>query len=140
MARRIAICALMVVLVVTLTWAQTKIEKKTAPYTPPNSGKEMFKAYCASCHGVDGKGDGPAASAMKTGVPDITQLAKKSGGKFPSDHISSIISGAEPSAAHGSAEMPVWGPVFLSVSGHQAGQVQLRIHNLVGYIETLQVK
>jgi len=92
MARRIFLCALIVVLVSTLSLAQT-VKKTPAPYTNPASGSEMFKAYCASCHGVDGKGNGPAASAMKAPLPDLTQLSKKNGGTYPANHVAAIISG-----------------------------------------------
>jgi mono/diheme cytochrome c family protein len=108
--------------------------------TPSNSGKEMFNSYCAVCHGTDGKGNGPAASAMKATPTDLTLLAQKAGGKYPSAHVSAVIRGQASTPAHGSADMPVWGPLFSSISqGHEA-QVQQRIANLVKYIETLQAK
>jgi len=108
--------------------------------TASNSGKEMFNSYCAVCHGTDGKGNGPAASAMKAAPTDLTLLAQKAGGKYPSAHVSSVIRGQAALPSHGSADMPVWGPLFSSISqGHEA-QVQQRIANLVKYIETLQAK
>ena len=108
--------------------------------TPSNSGKEMFNSYCAVCHGTDGKGNGPAASAMKSAPTDLTVLAQKNGGKYPSAHVASIIRGQGTMPSHGSQDMPVWGPLFSSISqGHEA-QVQQRTANLVAYIETLQAK
>jgi mono/diheme cytochrome c family protein len=108
--------------------------------TPSNSGKAMFNSYCAVCHGTDGKGNGPAAPAMKTTPTDLTVLAVKNGGKYPSAHVSSVIRGQAALPSHGSADMPVWGPLFSSISqGHEA-QVQQRVSNLVKYIETLQAK
>jgi len=108
--------------------------------TPSNSGKDMFNSYCAVCHGTDGKGNGPAASAMKATPTDLTLLAQKAGGKYPSAHVSAVIRGQANLPSHGSADMPVWGPLFSSISqGHEA-QVQQRIANLVKYIETLQAK
>jgi mono/diheme cytochrome c family protein len=62
-----------------------------APLTSPTSAKEMFKAYCASCHGNSAKGDGPAAPALRIPPPDLTKLSKKNGGKFPSDRVLSIL-------------------------------------------------
>lgn len=115
---------------------------KHVPITnaPSNSGNAMFESYCAVCHGKDAKGNGPAASALKTAPPDLTTLAQKSGGKFPSAHVASVIRGQVSLASHGNAEMPVWGPLFSSISqGHQ-GQVQQRVANLVSYIESLQAK
>ncbi len=140
MTRRIAVCLFLITITFALCAAQTKIEKKPAPYTPPNSGKEMYKAYCASCHGLDGKGGGPAAPAMRASMPDLTQLSKANGGTFPGDHVAAVIEGGANSASHGSADMPVWGPVFLRVSQNHAAQVQQRVHNLSAYIESLQAK
>lgn len=140
MVRRIAVCLLMLTVAFALCAAQAKIEKKPAPYTPPNSGKDMYKAYCASCHGLDGKGSGPAATAMKAPLPDLTQLSKNNGGKFPEDHVAAVIKGDVNSPSHGSADMPVWGPVFMKVSQHHTAQVQQRIRNLSEYIQSLQAK
>jgi mono/diheme cytochrome c family protein len=115
---------------------------KHVPITnsPSNSGKEMYKNYCAVCHGTDGKGEGPAASALKARPADLTLLAQKNGGKYPSSHVATVINGQASLASHGSQDMPVWGPLFSSISqGHQA-QVQQRTSNLVSYIETLQAK
>jgi mono/diheme cytochrome c family protein len=126
-----------------LATAQTQAPSvKHVPITnsPSSSGKGMFDNYCAVCHGKDGKGAGPAASAMKTPPTDLTLLAQKNGGNYPSAHVASVLRGQATTAAHGTPEMPVWGPLFSSISqGHEA-QVQLRITNLVQYIETLQAK
>ena len=75
--------------------AQTPPTIKHVPISnaPSNSGKEMFNSYCAVCHGTAAKGDGLAASAMKTAPTDLTALAKKSGGKYPSAHVASVIRG-----------------------------------------------
>jgi len=108
--------------------------------TPANSGKEMFNSYCAVCHGTDAKGNGPAASAMKTPPTDLTKLAQKEGGKYPAAHVAAVIRGQASTPSHGSQDMPIWGPLFSSISqGHQ-GAVQQRITNLVSYVEGLQAK
>ena len=73
----------------------------------------MFTQYCAPCHGLDGKGNGPAASAMKSQPTDLTQLARKHDGKFPANSVASALKfGSGSAGAHGSADMPVWGPLF----------------------------
>jgi len=108
--------------------------------TSAASGQEMFSSYCAACHGVDGKGAGPAASALKVAPIDLTELAAKNGGKYPSLHVSSVLRGEAETPAHGSKDMPVWGPLFRHLSqGHDA-EVQQRIANLNQYVESIQKK
>jgi mono/diheme cytochrome c family protein len=117
----------------------TKIKKVPAAPTSAASGKEMFDAYCASCHGVDGKGNGPAAPALKRQPTDLTLLAQKNGGKFPTMHVMSSIQDVTQNV-HGSKDMPVWGPILSSVSSHDHNIVAQRIRNITSYIESLQVK
>lgn len=136
--KKFAIMALMIML--GLGAAAQKIKKVPAPYTSPASGKEMYINHCAACHGAEAKGDGPAATALKTLPTDLTVLAKKNGGKFPADHVYSSIVGDLNVPAHGTPEMPMWGNVYRSMSkGHQA-EVQQRVANLTSYIESLQVE
>jgi len=108
--------------------------------TNPSSGQEMYTNYCAVCHGANGSGGGPAASALKATPTDLTTLSEKNGGKFPAMHVSSVLRGDAGTPAHGSKDMPVWGPLFRNLSqGHDA-EVQQRIANLNGYIESIQKK
>lgn len=131
---------LMLMLLLGLAAAAQKIKKVPAPYTSPASGKEMYINHCAACHGAEAKGDGPAATALKTAPTDLTMLAKKNGGKFPSNHVYSSIVGDLNVPAHGTPEMPMWGNVYRSMSrGHQT-EVQQRVSNLTSYIESLQVQ
>jgi mono/diheme cytochrome c family protein len=139
--------ALILVAISTFAAAQQSPEKTTptvkhVPITnaPSNSGKEMFSSYCAVCHGKDGKGNGPAASAMKTPPADLTLLAQKNGGKYPASHVAAVLRGQATTPSHGNQDMPVWGPLFLSISQGNEAQVQQRITNLVTYIESLQAK
>jgi len=109
-------------------------------HTPSNSGKDMYNNYCAVCHGKDGKGDGPAASALKTAPTDLSSLAKNAGGKYPAAHVSAVIRGQATATAHGSQDMPVWGPLFSSISQGHEGQIQQRVTNVVDYVGALQAK
>jgi len=108
--------------------------------TSPASGKEMFKTYCAVCHGVDGTGNGPAAQALKVPPSDLTRLSQKNDGKFPALKVSSAIRGDLNLPAHGSQDMPVWGRLFRTVSGGHDSEVQQRVANLTEYVESLQAK
>jgi mono/diheme cytochrome c family protein len=104
------------------------------------SGQEMYTNYCAVCHGTDGKGGGPAASALKVVPTDLTGLAGKNNGKYPALHVSTVLRGDAELAAHGNKDMPVWGPVFRHLSqGHDA-EVQQRIANLNQYVASIQNK
>jgi len=128
-------------LAATMSWGQEKTIKK-APIQQSNSasGKQMFGDYCAPCHGVSGKGDGPAAPALKTAPADLTQLAKKNNGKFPMDHVMTVLRQGSPSASHGNSDMPIWGPLFKSLNPSDPIIADQRVRNLAGYIESLQAK
>ena len=123
--------------------AQTEkpeIKHVPAGYTSPASGEVMYESYCASCHGVDAKGAGPAAPALKAVPTNLTTLTIKNGGIFPAAHVATEIQGSAMTPAHGSKDMPVWGPIFMTISGHSAAQVQLPVRNLTNYLESIQVK
>jgi len=115
------------------------IKKVTAPNTSPASGKDMYLNYCASCHGKDGAGNGPAAPALKMPVTNLTTLAKNNKGVFPVAHVSTLLTAGD-GPAHGSVDMPVWGPVFRSMKPGDQAQMQQRVVNLTKYLESLQVK
>lgn len=116
--------------------------KKVPPsvVTSPADARESYNQYCAVCHGTTGKGDGPAAVALKKAPTDLTQLAKKNGGKFPEAKVSHYISGQETVAAHGTRDMPIWGQIFHSIDAQDKMKDDLRVHNLVTYVQSLQVE
>ena len=115
-----------------------KIKRVPAERTSPAAGPEMFKQYCAACHGIDGKGNGPAAAALTKQPADLTQLNTKNGGKFPTLKVNGIIQGNDVVASHGSRDMPVWGIVFRSLGDDL--DTQMRLRNLTDYLQTLQQK
>ena len=106
----------------------------------PVDGAQIFRSYCATCHGVDGKGQGPVASALKHPPPDLTLISRRNGGRFPRDRVKATIAGQERSiSAHGSREMPIWGPVFHQVERDQDwGEV--RLENITTFLQSLQQK
>ena len=103
-------------------------------------GPELFKAYCATCHGKDAKGAGPMAASLRIAPPDLTRIAVRNGGTFPFLQVQKIISGEQQfPTTHGTREMPVWGPIFSEVSCDQdLGRV--RIYSLAMYLEAIQEK
>jgi len=121
---------------------QPQAEIKHVPIKPTSaaSGQEMYKSYCAACHGADAKGNGPAAEALKVPPTDLTAMAVKNGGKYPAMKVSAILRGEETLAAHGTKDMPIWGNLFWNMSGGHEAEVQQRVTNLNKYLESLQKK
>ncbi|MGC2466619.1 MAG: cytochrome c [Candidatus Acidiferrum sp.] len=103
------------------------------------SGRQTYEYYCASCHGENAKGGGPAAEALKTPPTDLTTLAKKNGGKFPYEYVGGVVRFGKPISAHGSPDMPVWGPIFNMVDFNEVA-IRKRIRNLCEYLASLQEK
>lgn len=124
------------------SFAQNPKEQEARPARLIDSlqGPDLYKAYCAVCHGSDAKGNGPLAKWLRTAPADLTRIASRNGGAFPLARVRRVISGAESvSAGHGTREMPVWGPVFSQIDRDQdLGRV--RIDNLARYLESLQTK
>ena len=126
----------------TCSFAQTQpspVKRVPSRPTAAVDGKQLFLQYCASCHGADAKGGGPAASALKTAPTDLTSLAAKSNGKFPDDRVLRILQGGEDITAHGTRDMPVWGPIFNNMSPNLMIK-QTRVYSLLNYLEGIQAK
>lgn len=102
---------------------------------PPEDGAQIFRTYCASCHGTRAKGDGPAAVAMKVPPPDLTQIAKRNHGMFPAERVRQIVEGRGV-AAHGDRTMPVWGDVFARRIGGRDPHVM--VGAVVQYLDHIQ--
>ena len=132
-------------LIVGLLWitlarvdAQTSAEQEVA-----NSGKPAFEQYCATCHGRDGKGGGPASGLLTIKPADLTMISKKNNGTFPFWRVYSIIDGREGIKGHGDREMPIWGAEFSAQAGSSSvaqSQVRGRILELVYYLQSIQAK
>lgn len=75
------------------------------------SGEDLYKRFCAGCHGPKGEGDGPVAAFFKVAVPDLTRITQRQG-QFPAEQLHRIIDGRLVKAPHGSREMPIWGYEF----------------------------
>jgi len=119
------------------TQTTSNVNGQFPPLIHSIEGPDLFRAYCAPCHGVDAKGAGPAAPALKVTVPDLTALARKNRGQFPAARVRQMTMGDKVVAAHGSREMPIWGPIFHQVeSDMDWGNV--RLANLVEYLRSIQ--
>ena len=104
------------------------------------SGKQMFMDYCAACHGADGKGNGPAASALNCkAMPDLTTIAKRHNEKSATAEVHGVLQFGTGSKAHGTSDMPVWGPLFRSLKSDDS-LVKLRIKNISDYVDSMQEK
>jgi mono/diheme cytochrome c family protein len=77
-----------------------------------DSGKQLYKQYCSSCHGMEGRANGPVSPYLKIKVPDLTLLKKNNQGIYPMAKVMSAIDGSRAVRAHGDREMPVWGEIF----------------------------
>ena len=105
---------------------------------PSLYGVDNFHAYCSPCHGRDGTGNGPVARALKKAPPDLTSIMARHNGVFPRGEIRAFIANGSPDLpAHGSSEMPVWGPTFQALdSSDRAADV--RLANIVEYLKSIQ--
>jgi mono/diheme cytochrome c family protein len=127
----------LVLLSVLLPAAQMQ-DETTSSARKPVEGAKIFRYYCAACHGVDGRGHGPASVALKHPVPDLTLVSRRSGGQFPYQRVKEIVGGEESGPpAHGNREMPIWGPIFHEVESDQDwGEV--RLDAITKYIASIQ--
>lgn len=133
-------CTLAVLLIALVVSALTQAQTTApAPAFLGDSlvGKDSFEAYCATCHGADAHGGGPVVSALKHTPPDLTTLASGNRDVFPRDRVKAVLTGAGHTvSAHGTTEMPVWGPLFRAFESD--ARVRVRIDNLVNYLESVQ--
>jgi mono/diheme cytochrome c family protein len=124
-------------------WAsgQTTGQKNPPLVISSMHGRDLFEFYCAPCHGRDGKGSGPVVAALKTPPPDLATITSRNGGTFPRARVESLVTGdgIRLTPAHGSKEMPVWGPIFRGLDARDITN-KVRISNIVSYIESMQAQ
>ncbi|MEQ1759682.1 MAG: cytochrome C [Vicinamibacterales bacterium] len=104
------------------------------------SGSGTYVNYCGSCHGPLGKGNGPMASVLTVKPADLTTIATRNGGKFPSDMVFRMIDGRVPVRGHGGQGMPVWGDQFQRIEGGTPEASRVRVEALVSYLASIQQK
>ena len=121
-----------------LAAAQTAESSKM---TQAVAGGELFRTYCAVCHGTTARGDGPLASSMTRKPADLTEIARRNGGVFPSELVFRTIDGRMPVRGHGGPDMPVWGDAFArSRDGGDPDRVKRMIQSLVDYLDSIQAR
>ena len=133
-------------LLLAVAWGARAAAQATGPKNPPlvissMYGRDLFEFYCAPCHGRDAKGRGPVAAALKTAPADLTRITERSGGTFPTSRVESLVTaaGGVLASAHGSTEMPVWGPIFRALDPRDT-LTTVRISNIVAYVASMQRK
>lgn len=117
-----------------------KEQEPSGAETGLKSGKQIFAKYCASCHGIDGKGDGPAASALMPPPAALSSLTRRHNGTYPAGYVGAFLKFGRSLAAHGSEDMPVWGLRFRELDPVHDPTGQQHIDDVVAYVALLQVK
>lgn len=105
------------------------------------NGMQLYERLCSSCHGVEGRGDGPVAPLIKVPTPDLTRLAARDGGEFPAEDVRRIIDGRNDRRAHGPRDMPVWGWQLYDMSvrdGNERARTDAMIDRLVEHLRSIQ--
>ena len=100
-------------------------------------GKNLYRSYCATCHGANGEGDGPLAEVLTVPPGNLTLISAMNGGEFPVERTRKIIDGREKVRGHGTADMPAWGDAFMAVSESEE-DVAEKIDELVHYLLSIQ--
>jgi len=108
---------------------------------PPKAiaGHATYMTYCAVCHGVAARGDGPLADSLRVRPPDLTLIAKRSGGRYDEETVRRIIDGRKPVKGHGGPDMPVWGDVFKNAGdGYSDAAVREKVMGVVEHLRSIQ--
>lgn len=133
------VCALGLLVTAGLS-AAAQTQKKNAAKPNLANGQATYLRYCASCYGKTGKGDGPAAMAMKTSPADLTTLAKRHEGKYPRGYVSAVLNFGKSFASHGSEDMPIWGARFRKIDLVRDPLGQQHVADVVAYLESIQAR
>jgi mono/diheme cytochrome c family protein len=114
------------------------------PQQPPradySSGAYLYRAFCATCHGETGKGDGPVADIAGRRPADLTLLSRNHGGKYPRDHVLNVLENVKPLTGHEPPAMPNWRNLLRTTEGGDARVARTRLVALADHVGTLQQK
>jgi mono/diheme cytochrome c family protein len=121
---------------------QHESREAEAPHTSAAvvAGREEFVRACATCHGVDGRGNGPVVAALRSQPPDLTTLTRRATGRFPRERVVAVLAGDMPEAAHGTKELPVWGARFAphAAGAEETAPTDERMAAIVDYLASIQ--
>ena len=105
------------------------------------AGAYAFRTHSATCHGASGKGDGPLADGLRFQPADLTLIARRNGGSFPTEKIVRIVDGRDPLKGHGGPDMPVWGDAFRGAdTSYDDKAVRGKVRLVVEYLRTIQLE
>jgi mono/diheme cytochrome c family protein len=120
---------------------QNRVDEAQLPSNYVPSGKVVYREFCASCHGMEATGHGPAATMLKLPPADLTTLSRRHGGRFPYEYVTGVLRfGTGATILHGSSDMPIWGPIFQYLDKNNEAIVRQRIKNLSDYLASVQEK
>ena len=128
------------------TWGIKDQSTASAHDVSDAKGKPERPLSTRECHGKSGKGDGPAAPALKKTVPNLTNLAAINGGEFPRKQVEDSITGESSTIAHRTLDMPSWGRQLEDIryghwnTKHRQSFAKQKIYNLTEYLSTIQKK
>ena len=130
---------LILLLAVAATTAQEATSDMATDSTEVIMGRQSFRSYCATCHGPEGRGDGPVGEYLNIPPADLTQVSQRNDGEFPLEEVVKTIDGRESKRGHGSSDMPVWGDAFkLTRDDPDEEAVRNKIEELARFIESIQ--
>ena len=135
----------LVIVTAAAVWFWRSANDEMAPPTEADQialGRQLYAENCASCHGAAGAGDGPVAPLINIPVPDLTRLAQRAGGTFPTEDVHRTIDGRWDKRAHGARDMPVWGWQFYDSYNlddtRERARVDATIDRLVVHLRSIQ--
>jgi mono/diheme cytochrome c family protein len=144
-----------VVLAVVALAASVAAQSPPRPSAPPTivvvnahpttsiDGATLFQAYCSSCHGTAGRGDGPAARALSAPVPDLTRYSRTHNGDCLRSVLAELQTGhrnpTEAKVSEKDLDMPNWAPIFTSISRDRT-MGYLRLSNVARHVATIQAQ
>jgi len=141
---------ILAVLSAAVVLSQATVKRMTFRPIASVRGVDVYKAYCATCHGDDGKGQGPSAAGLKVKVPDLTTIAIRNGGNFSFGAVEDSINRwkqvpqtmtdvLDIQQGRQALPMPAFGPIFAQLYPQEVNERRMRMSNLISYIKSLQV-